>query len=129
MSTSEDIDERPAWKQGGEIQLGEFCIFGLMGAYPYGVGRRIKRGSILDGEDPTDIEFQWYGNPSYNMEQAIQPGWRNLKRCTTEAAVWESEPSGIDGKALDWESERAERATRSRRNYQNFNINQIIVRT
>ena len=75
MSTSEDIDERPAWKQGGEIQMGEFCIFGLMGAYPYGVGRRIERGSILNGEDPTDIEFQWYGNPSYNMEQAIQPGW------------------------------------------------------
>ena len=55
----------------------------------------------------------------------------HLKRCTTEAAVWESEPSSIDGEAVDWESERAERATRSRRSYQIFFIttNQIIART
>jgi len=89
-STSEDIDERPTWKTAGTVPIGELFMFELGGAYTVGVARRLKRGSQLDGEDESDIVFQWLGNPTYNLREPIFNGWiprRNQNSSNVQPAL------------------------------------------
>jgi len=75
ISTSNDIDERPEWADKGIVPIGDFFVFELGGEYEWGIAQRLKRGSDIDGEDLANINFQWYGNTTYNLKKPVFPGW------------------------------------------------------